>query len=173
MVTDGRFSSLFACLTWKCRPMERLLATPLQAVQDSPQRLPQTRCTCWNRARTHPSPPLATLLKWSFVRERAAALGARPPPQQTHLTISGCWRICYTSSSATCFISRAQFNCCFMKPSQAFSLPLILQPFFRLERQDPVDRNTMSLHFRSSLAPNNYLHLANAPLPTNTLTPVR
>lgn len=29
MVTDGRFSSLFACLTWKCRPMERLLATPI------------------------------------------------------------------------------------------------------------------------------------------------
>ena len=142
MVTDGRFSSLFACLTWKCRPMERLLATPLQAVQDSPQRLPQTRCTCWNRAPTPPNPPQVMLSKRSFVRERAAALGARTPPQQTHLTISGCWRICYTSSSTTCFISRAQFNCCFMKPSQAFSLPLILQPPFMLEQRHPFGRKS-------------------------------
>lgn len=29
MVTDGRFSSLFACLTWKYRPMERLLGNPI------------------------------------------------------------------------------------------------------------------------------------------------
>lgn len=142
MVTDGRFSSVFACLTQRCSKMERLLVRPFQDAPDLPQHLPQMRCTCWNRTRTHPSPPLATLLKWSFVRERAAALGARTPPQQTHLTISGCWRIWYTSSSTTCFISKAQFNCCFMKPSQAFSLPLILQQSLRLEQRRPIGRKS-------------------------------
>lgn len=38
MVTDGRFSSLFACLTWKRSPTERLLGTPLRAAQVRPQR---------------------------------------------------------------------------------------------------------------------------------------
>ena len=149
MVTDGRFSSLFACLKWKCRPMEQLLAPPFQAALVRPQRLPQTRCTCLNRARTHPSPPLATLLKWSFVKRAGAVVKS-----SNHLTdsetISGCWRICYTSSSTTGFISRAQFNCCFMKPSQAFSLPLILQPSFMLEQRHPFGRKscrcTSNLH---------------------------
>lgn len=31
MVTDGRFPSAFACLTWKCSPTERLPAPQLQA----------------------------------------------------------------------------------------------------------------------------------------------
>ena len=159
-------------LNVKVQADRTLTGTPLQSTPSRLQRLPQTRCTCLNRAPTLPNPPPATLLKWSFVKRAGAAAKSANRLTDSE-TISGCWRICYTSSSATCFISRAQFNCCFMKPSQAFSLPLILQPFFRLERQDPVDRNTMSLHFRSSLAPNNYLHLANAPLPTNTLTPVR
>lgn len=37
---------------------------------------------------SNPLPPVM-LSKWSFVKERAAALGARLP-QQTHLTISDC-----------------------------------------------------------------------------------
>lgn len=39
MVTDGRFSSLFVCLTWKCRPMERLLAPPVASRPGSPATL--------------------------------------------------------------------------------------------------------------------------------------
>ena len=141
MVTDGRFSSLFACLTWKCRPMERLLATPLQAAQDGPQHLPQMHCTCWNRAPTLPNPPQAMLSKWSFDKRAGAAAKSANRLTDSE-TISGCWRICYTSSSTTCFISRAQFNCCFMKPSQAFSLPLILQPSFMLEHRHPFGRKS-------------------------------
>ena len=138
---DGyRWALFFAVrmLNLEVKPDGTLTGTPFQDAQDRLQRLPQTRCACWNRAPTPPNPPQVMLSKRSFVRERAAALGARTPPQQTHLTISGCWRICYTSSSTTCFISRAQFNCCFMKPSQAFSLPLILQQSLRLEQRRPI-----------------------------------
>ena len=39
MVTDGRFPSAFACLTWKCSPTERLRAPSCRLPRFSPATL--------------------------------------------------------------------------------------------------------------------------------------
>lgn len=140
MVTDGRFSSLFACLTWKCRPMERLLATPLQAAQDGPQHLPQMRCTCWNRAPTLPNPPQAMLSKWSSLEGGCGCQEREPsnrPRNYLRLLANSLYKLV---NNLLHFWSPVQLL--FFEAFPGFSLPLILQPPFMLEHRHPFGRKS-------------------------------
>lgn len=171
MVTDGRFSSLFACLTWKRSPTERLLAPrcgPPRFARNAYRKRDahagighqyfQTR-----RRRRYRSG--ASLEGGCGCQEREPS---NRPRNYLRLLANSLYKLV---NNLLHFWSPVQLL--FFEAFPGFSLPLILQPPFMLEHRASFWLKITSLHFRSPLSPNNYLDLRKGPLLANTLTLVR
>ena len=141
MVTDGRFSSLFACLTWKRSPTERIPTPQLKAA-------PVLTCNPYRKRAAHAGIGHQYFQTRRRRRYRSGASleggcgcqerePSNRPRNYLRLLANSLYKLV---NNLLHFWSPVQLL--FFEAFPGFSLPLILQPPFMLEHRHPFGRKS-------------------------------